>query len=200
MGTGGNLKTMSWLGLLAISGTGIAIGWAAGEGAVERGLSRVHDAAALRKSAARTPLQIRAQDTEVGPTRTISSVPGSQALEWMSRPPVEGSEDERQFKEWKQGLKSDPAAGFVYLRNLATGWLAEGREVEARTALQWMKEVRSDTRVFTFLSEQARGAMGRPREGVDSGVLTAVALAETLEHLGATADDRRRLARHDATD
>ncbi len=58
-----------------------------------------------------------------------------------------------------------------------------------------MKEVRADSRVFGFLTEQARAAMARPREGVDSGVLTAVALAETLDSLGATPDDRRRLAR-----
>lgn len=185
------MKLFPWMGILMVGSAGMALGWAAGEGMAERGISRAHTASALSKVRARSVEETRSAE----PVRMLSSTPAPRVLEWMSRPPEADSEDEKDFREWKRSLQSDPAAGFVYLRDLATGWIAEGREVEARTALQWMKDVKADPRVLPFLSEQARLAMKRPREGVDSGVLTAVALAETLEHLGASESDLRRLVR-----
>lgn len=187
------MKLFPWMGILVIGSAGMALGWAAGEGMSDRAFSRAQEASAVKKI--RTPAPLQPDGAAARPERMLSSTPAPQVLEWMSHPPEAGSESERQFREWKQGLQADPAAGFVYLRDLSTGWIAEGREVEARTALQWMKEVRTDARVAPFLAEQARAAMGRPREGVDSGVLTALALAETLEHLGAPAGERRRLAK-----
>lgn len=174
-----------------ICAAGLTLGWQVGRSEQKATKPSVESSAAER----------RAPKVEESRPRMAASISKAEKVEsaadlldWMSAPPEPGSEKEERFHAWRQGLRDAPAAGFMRLRDLATSLIAEGREVEARTVLQWMKEVREDRRTAPFLEAQALEAMRRARDGVDSGVLTAIALTETLEKMGASATDQNRLA------
>jgi hypothetical protein len=189
-----------WMAVLSLTAAaGLSVGWVAGKGKPRSMAVAVEPHAAPEQV---TVSQAASSSFEVRESaRAIRQIPkkekqtsASDLVRWMGVPPEAGSDEERRFSALRQELREQPNLGFDRLRDLATGLLAEGREVEARTVLQWMKEVRTDSRTQRFLEDQAVAAMSRPREGVDSGVLTAIALAEALEQMGASDEARRQLA------